>query len=134
MTSGGVASTGWRRILHGALLLLTGFAFGGIITLLVCDWNHGEFADTPPPHHLNLTHVRKTHRLKGKSLERVMTNNFTDNIYFTVRTSVENYKSRLSLLLLTWFQTVNKSKVFKLSRDLYLLHLKLNNIENMHNL
>ena len=119
MTSGGVASTGWRRILHGALLLLTGFACGGIIILLVCDWNHGEFADTPPPHYLNLTHVRKTHRLKGKPLERVMTNNFTDNIYFTVRTSVENYKSRLSLLLLTWFQTVNKSKVFKLSRDLY---------------
>ena len=135
MTSGGVASTGWRRILYGALLLLTGFACGGILILLV--WNHGEFADTPPHHlnlDLNLTHVRKTHRLKGKPLEHVMTNNFTDNIYFTVRTSVEHYKSRLSLLLLTWFQTVNKSKVFKLSRDLYLLHLKLNNIENMHNL
>ena len=133
MTSGGVASTGWRRILYGALLLLTGFACGGILILLVCDWNHGEFADTPP-HHLNLTRARKTHRLKGKPLESVMTNNFTDNIYFTVRTSVENYKSRLSLLLLTWFQTVNKNKVFKLSRDLYSLHLKLNNIENMHNL
>ena len=124
MTGGGVASTSWRRILHGALVILTGFACGGILILLICDWNedwnHVEFADTvTPPHHLKLTHVRKTHRLKGKPLERVMTNNFTDNIYFTVRTSVENYKSRLSLLLLTWFQTVNKSKVFKLSRDLY---------------
>ena len=118
MTSGGVASTGWRRILHGALLLLTGFACGGILILPVYDWNHGEFADTPP-YHLNLTHVRahvpKTHRLKGKPLERVMTNNFIDNIYFTVRTSVENYKSRLSLLLLTWFQTVNENKVIKVA-------------------
>ena len=114
MTNDRIASTGWRNILHGTLSILTGFACGGILILLVYNWYPEEFAATPPRGDMTITHFRKSRRIKGKPLERVTIQNFTDNIYFTVRTSAENYRSRLSLLLLTWFQTVNKNKVIKL--------------------
>ena len=48
--------------------------------------------------------------IQGKPLEGVTTD-FTDNIYFTVKTSATNYRKRLSILMLTWFQTINKNKV-----------------------
>ena len=65
MTGGGVASTSWRRILHGALLILTGFACGGILILFVCDWNHVEFADTPPHHSRGVTPLELAYEISN---------------------------------------------------------------------
>ena len=53
---------------------------------------------------MNSTHI------DGKPMEKVIVN-YTDNMFFTVKTSVKNYRKRLSLLMLTWFQVVDKNKV-----------------------
>ena len=45
----------------------------------------------------------------GKPLENI--NLDYKNIFFSVRTTAKNYRTRLSLLLLTWFQAVNKDQV-----------------------
>jgi len=37
--------------------------------------------------------------------------NYTNNIYFSVKTSANNYKDRVMTLMSTWFQTVDRSKV-----------------------
>ena len=112
MTNDRVASKGWRSILHGTLLILTGFACGALLVLFVYDW-YPKVITTTPTRDMTITrNVRRSH-IRGKLLERVTIHNFTDNIYFTVKTSAGNYKSRLSLLLLTWLQTVNKRKVIK---------------------
>ena len=37
--------------------------------------------------------------------------NYTQNIYFTVKTTHKYYTNRLLLLMLTWLQTVDKDKV-----------------------
>lgn len=49
-------------------------------------------------------------RVLGKPLEKV-TVDYKRNIHFSVKTSVKNYRTRLSLLLLTWFQAVEKDQV-----------------------
>jgi len=46
----------------------------------------------------------------GKPLEKINLD-YKKNIFFSVKTSVKNYRTRLSLLLLTWFQTVDKDQV-----------------------
>ena len=99
---------GWRNRLRGTLLFVAGFVSAGVLMftynwypILFPDWK-GRLA-TPPD--MNLTHIA------GKLMERVTINNIPDNVYFTVRTSVTNYRERLSILMLTWFQTVNKNKV-----------------------
>ena len=51
------------------------------------------------------------YRVMGKPLEKVNVD-YTRNIHFSVKTSVKNYRTRLSLLLLTWFQTVEKDQVW----------------------
>ena len=50
-------------------------------------------------------------RVMGKPLEKVNVD-YTRNIHFSVKTSVKNYRTRLSLLLLTWFQAVEKDQVW----------------------
>ena len=49
-------------------------------------------------------------KVMGKPLEKVNVD-YKRNIHFSVKTSVKNYRTRLSLLLLTWFQTVEKDQV-----------------------
>jgi len=51
-----------------------------------------------------------TIEIDGKPLEKVNAS-YNHNIYFSVRTSGRNYKSRLFLLMLTWFQVIDKDKV-----------------------
>jgi len=46
----------------------------------------------------------------GKPLEKVDFE-YKRNIHFSVKTSAKNYRTRLSLLLLTWFQVVDKDQV-----------------------
>ena len=46
----------------------------------------------------------------GKPMEEPVQVSFTDNVYFTIKTTERNYKSRLSLLMMTWLQLV-KHKV-----------------------
>ena len=46
----------------------------------------------------------------GKPLEKV-TLDYKKNIFFSVKTTAKNYRTRLSLLLLTWFQAVDKDQV-----------------------
>ena len=48
--------------------------------------------------------------IMGKPLEKVDVD-YKRNIHFSVKTSVKNYRTRLSLLLLTWFQAVDKDQV-----------------------
>ena len=49
--------------------------------------------------------------MMGKPLEKINLD-YKKNIFFSVKTSVKNYRTRLSLLLLTWFQTVDKDQVW----------------------
>jgi len=37
--------------------------------------------------------------------------NYTNDIYFSVKTSAKNYKDRVMTLMSTWFQTVDRNKV-----------------------
>jgi len=46
----------------------------------------------------------------GKPLEKVDLE-YKRNIHFSVKTSSRNYRARLSLQLLTWFQAVDKDQV-----------------------
>jgi len=46
----------------------------------------------------------------GKPLENINLD-YKKNIFFSVKTTAKNYRTRLSLLLLTWFQAVNKDQV-----------------------
>ncbi|XP_065900965.1 beta-1,3-N-acetylglucosaminyltransferase radical fringe-like isoform X2 [Dysidea avara] len=47
----------------------------------------------------------------GRPMEEPVTKvNYADNVYFTIKTTETNYKSRLSLLMMTWLQLV-KHKV-----------------------
>ena len=63
-------------------------------------------------HHLFLmpTDPEVLYTIMGKPLEKVHVD-YTRNIHFSVKTSVKNYRTRLSLLLLTWFQAVEKDQV-----------------------
>ena len=45
-----------------------------------------------------------------KPLEKINLD-YKKNIFFSVKTTAKNYRTRLSLLLLTWFQAVNKDQV-----------------------
>ena len=54
------------------------------------------------------------YRIMEKPLEKVH-EDYTRNIHFSVKTSVKNYRTRLSLLLLTWFQVVEKDQLFIVS-------------------
>jgi len=107
-------AAGWKNGLQATLLFLIGVACAVFLILLVHNWYPVLFPvkglpatsrATPPG--MNSSHI------KGKPMERVAIN-FTDNVYFTVKTSSRNYRKRLSILMLTWFQTVSKHKV---SRD-----------------
>ena len=106
MTIKNSSSADWRNGLCGTLFFI---ASVGVLMLFTYNWYpilfpvyKGRLA-TPPD--MNLTHIA------GKLMEHVTINGITDNVYFTVRTSVENYRQRLSILLLTWFQTLDKNKV-----------------------
>ena len=108
---------GWKNRLRGTVLFVAGFVSAGVLMLFTCNWypvlfpvNKGRGLATPPSPpppapDMNLTHIT------DKLMERVTINNITDNVYFTVRTSSANYRKRLLILMLTWFQTVNKNKV-----------------------
>lgn len=63
-------------------------------------------------HHLSLppTDSEVLYRIMGKPLEKVYVD-YARNIHFSVKTSVKNYRTRLSLLLVTWFQAVEKDQV-----------------------
>lgn len=63
-------------------------------------------------YHLTLPTVepKRLHSIMGKLLEKVNVD-YKKNIHFSVKTSVKNYRTRLSLLLLTWFQAVEKDQV-----------------------
>ena len=52
----------------------------------------------------------KLTKVMGKPLEKVNVD-YTRNIHFSVKTSFKNYRTRLSLLLVTWFQAVEKDQV-----------------------
>ena len=90
-------------------LCVTGFVSIVIVVVMWCDWSSplpatylGSERSYPPA--MNTTHIN------GKPMERVVTN-YTNNIFFTVKTSMKNYRKRLTLLMLTWFQVVDKNKV-----------------------
>ena len=53
---------------------------------------------------MNSTHVR------NKPLE-FLNVDYKRNVYFTIKTTANNYQSKLSTLMLTWFQTVHKDDV-----------------------
>ena len=57
----------------------------------------------------NKTLARKNYRFR-KPMEQPSNVNYTDNIYFSVRTTESNYEERLMLLMMTWLQVV-KHKV-----------------------
>ena len=63
-------------------------------------------------YHLSLPPIEPEvlYRIMEKPLEKVHVD-YTRNIHFSVKTSVKNYRTRLSLLLLTWFQAVEKDQV-----------------------
>ena len=91
----------WINHLRGTLLFIIGFLFTGILLLLPSIVNK-EYSVISP--------VDKRVYVYGKPMECVTTN-YTDNIYFAVKTTAKNHRTRLSTLLLTWLQTVNKNKV-----------------------
>ena len=98
-----------RRALRWMQLCVTGFVSIVIVVVMWCDWSSplpatylGSERSYPPA--MNTTHIN------GKPMERVVTN-YTNNIFFTVKTSMKNYRKRLTLLMLTWFQVVDKNKV-----------------------
>ena len=53
---------------------------------------------------MNFTHVR------NKPLE-FLNVDYKRNVYFTIKTTANNYQSKLPTLMLTWFQTVHKDDV-----------------------
>ncbi|XP_065901381.1 beta-1,3-N-acetylglucosaminyltransferase radical fringe-like [Dysidea avara] len=53
----------------------------------------------------NKTLARKNYRFR-KPMEQPSNVNYTDNIYFSVRTTESNYEERLMLLMMTWLQVV----------------------------
>ena len=58
----------------------------------------------------------------GKTLEDVSNSQYSDNIFYSVKTTSQRqyYRKRLPTLMLTWFQAVNKNKV-AMSIDVYIL-------------
>jgi len=55
-------------------------------------------------------HNQTQRLILGRPMEEPVHVSFTDNIYFTIKTTERNYKSRLSVLMMTWLQLV-KHKV-----------------------
>ena len=112
MTRKNSSSADWRSGLRGTLFFISGIASAGVLMLFTYNWYpilfpvyKGRLAQVATPPDMNLTHIA------GKLMEHVTINSIADNVYFTVRTSVENYRQRLSILMLTWFQTLDKNKV-----------------------
>ena len=52
----------------------------------------------------------------GKTLEDVSNSQYGDNIFYSVKTTSQRqyYRNRILMLMLTWFQAVNKNKVCQL--------------------
>ena len=52
----------------------------------------------------------------GKTLEDVSNSHYGDNIFYSVKTTSQRqyYRNRILMLMLTWFQAVNKNKVCQL--------------------
>ncbi|XP_065907341.1 beta-1,3-N-acetylglucosaminyltransferase lunatic fringe-like isoform X2 [Dysidea avara] len=70
------------------------------------------------------TFTKATSTIKPESVSEVTTShtdstsvitNYTNNIYFSVKTSANNYKDRVKMLMSTWFQTVDRSKLYLVS-------------------
>ena len=54
----------------------------------------------------------------GKPMEQPANVNYTDNIYFTVKTTESNYEERLLLLMTTWLQIVkNKVGIYRVGAN-----------------
>ena len=87
--------------LRGIRGLIYSIAFFSCISLLFLRYYPAHPASDP----------EVLYRVMGKPLEKVNVD-YTRNIHFSVKTSVKNYRTRLSLLLLTWFQTVEKDQVW----------------------
>ena len=86
--------------LRGVRGLIYSIAFFSVLSIVILR------------HHLTVPTVEPDviNRVMGKPLEKVNVD-YTRNIHFSVKTSVKNYRTRLSLLLLTWFQAVEKDQV-----------------------
>ena len=89
-----------KMSLRGVRGLLYSIAFFSCISILLLR------------HHLSppTTQPERLYNIMGKPLEKVNVD-YKRNIHFSVKTSVKNYRTRLSLLMLTWFQAVEKDQV-----------------------
>ena len=113
-------STGLRRrvkllqiqmSLRGVQGLTYCIAFFIVITIIVClQYLPFSTDEYDYPDELENVLEFQLSKVMGKPLEKVNVD-YTRNIHFSVKTSVKNYRTRLSLLLLTWFQTVEKDQV-----------------------
>jgi len=60
----------------------------------------------------------------GRPMEEPAHVSYTDNVYFTIKTTERNYKSRLSLMLMTWLQLVKHKVVMTVIKmDVLAMHL-----------
>jgi len=97
------------RALRWIQLCVTGFVCVAMVAVMLCDWHPLVLPAYPINERSHPPSMNSTH-IDGKPMEKVIVN-YTDNMFFTVKTSVKNYRKRLSLLMLTWFQVVDKNKV-----------------------
>ena len=89
-----------KMSLRGVRGLLYSIAFFTCISVLLLRYHLA----------LPLTEPERLYSIMGKPLEKVNVD-YKKNIHFSVKTSVKNYRTRLSLLMLTWFQAVEKDQV-----------------------
>ena len=100
--------------LRGILLFVMGFTFGVLVLFFHYNWYPILFPvyERRLAHNMNLKRPPNVIHIAGKPLEHVKINNLTDNIYYSVKTSVANYGKRLFVLTVTWFQTLpDRNKV-----------------------
>ena len=98
-----------------------------VASLLQVDYRHyaaqyvTEVARSRASKWIQVSEVEVTNKNNGMNLLKMNSIYFNDgayvnvkynrNIFFTVKTTARNYQERLSVLMLTWFQTVHKDDV-----------------------
>ena len=97
------------RGVHGLIYCIAFFIFITSIAYLRYLYLPTETEYHYPEELENVLEFKLT-KVMGKPLEKVNVN-YTRNIHFSVKTSFKNYRTRLSLLLVTWFQAVEKDQV-----------------------
>ena len=108
------------RCLYGGWILCTCIMACMIVTILILRVENQSYTITTIAASKLVRgyspYVTRTY-VKNRPLESVDVE-YKRNIFFTVKTTASNYKERLSTLILTWFQTVHRDDVSRLSERL----------------